>query len=260
MTLEEFVDRLDGQKNYMNGQYRCRCPAHDDRVSSLSVGEDGEKLLIYCHAGCHWNDIIDAMQIDPRDLWIEDNMRVAQTAYNFAPAQPEAIYDYHDENGTIVFQVLRYPGKKFRQRRLTPDGWVFNMDGVKRVPYRLPQLLEAEEVWITEGEKDADRLNELFALLADSLSTSTCLPGGAGRGKFLARYVKYFKGANVYIVRDKDPSGEAYAEEIADALTGVAACVTVVEAKEGNDISNHLDAGLTLDEVEVVESDTVKNR
>ena len=45
---------------------------------------------------------------------------------------------------------------------MVADGWVWNIQGVRRVPYRLPVLLEAiaadEPIYVVEGEKDADAL------------------------------------------------------------------------------------------------------
>lgn len=70
-----------------------------------------------------------------------------------------ATYDYRDENNTLLFQVIRFNPKGFAQRR--PDGnsgWVYNLNGVQRVLYCLPETLKAETVYIVEGEKDADRL------------------------------------------------------------------------------------------------------
>jgi hypothetical protein len=69
-------------------------------------------------------------------------------------------YDYIDERGELLFQVCRYDPKAFSQRR--PDGnggWLNGkgcMDGVRRVLYRLPELLEAvacgHPVFVVEGE------------------------------------------------------------------------------------------------------------
>jgi hypothetical protein len=53
-----------------------QCPAHDDRIPSLSVNrsvvrETGEPtVLIYCHAGCSTvTDILPALGLDPSDLF-----------------------------------------------------------------------------------------------------------------------------------------------------------------------------------------------
>ena len=54
----------------------------------------------------------------------------------------ETIHDYVDEHGVLSFQVVRYRPKAFRQRRPAGNGgWVWNLDGVQRVLYRLPELL-----------------------------------------------------------------------------------------------------------------------
>ena len=69
-----------------------------------------------------------------------------------------AEYDYCDPAGNVRYQVVRKAPKFFVQRR--PDGkggWVWNMEGVEPLPYRLPELLAAPDksVFISEGEKDA---------------------------------------------------------------------------------------------------------
>ncbi len=46
-----------------HGRYgSARCPAHDDRLPSLSLanGHDG-RLLLYCYAGCSFREIIQAL-------------------------------------------------------------------------------------------------------------------------------------------------------------------------------------------------------
>lgn len=66
---------------------------------------------------------------------------------------------YRNEQGHVLFEVLRFPGKDFRQRRPNPGragAYVYKLDGVSRVPYRLPELLRADPsavVFIVEGEK-----------------------------------------------------------------------------------------------------------
>ena len=70
-----------------------------------------------------------------------------------------ALYDYHDADGTLLYQVARSADKDFSQRHPNPDkrsGWEWNLNGVKRVPYHLPQLLAepTAEAFLAEGEKD----------------------------------------------------------------------------------------------------------
>ena len=51
--------------------WTARCPAHVDNANSLSVSEgtDG-RALIHCHAGCQFGDVVDAMGLRVRDLFL----------------------------------------------------------------------------------------------------------------------------------------------------------------------------------------------
>jgi putative DNA primase/helicase len=47
-----------------------RCPAHNDSVNSLSVGEgDDGRALLHCHAGCSFEDVVAALGITVRSLF-----------------------------------------------------------------------------------------------------------------------------------------------------------------------------------------------
>ena len=136
-------------------------------------------------------------------------------------------YDYVDERGELLFQVCRYEPKAFNQRR--PDGnggWVNGkgcMDGVRRVLYRLPELLGAvacgHPVLVVEGEKDVENLRKL-GIAATSNS------GGAG--KWLPDYNEHLRGANVVLVPDNDDAGHKHVQEVGAALSGIAARLRVL--------------------------------
>ena len=60
--------------------------------------------------------------------------------------------DYRDERGNLLYQVVRQAGKRFAQRR--PDGrggWIWGLGGITPVPFRLPELLNAEGVAVVHG-------------------------------------------------------------------------------------------------------------
>jgi hypothetical protein len=146
-----------------------------------------------------------------------------------------------DESGKLLFQTVRYEPKDFRQRQ--PDGkggWIWSLEGVRRVPYRLPELLQSSKqdwVFIAEGEKDTDRLHGLGFI------ATTC-PMGAG--KWSGEYNKYFQGRLVAILPDNDMSGKKHAEQVANSLYGIAGEVRIVELpglSDKGDVSDWLDAG-----------------
>jgi hypothetical protein len=161
-----------------------------------------------------------------------------------------ATYDYLDENGGLLFQVVRYEPKSFLQRR--PDNigdWIWNLDGVRRVLYRLPQLLAADKtttVYIAEGEKAVDKLIEL-GLIATTNS------GGAE--KWRSEYNEYLRGRNVVILPDNDEPGYKHAEQVAASLQNIAASVRVLmlpDLPKKGDINDWLDAGGTVEQLEAI--------
>lgn len=112
-------------------------------------------------------------------------------------------FNYRDADGTMLFQVVRYEPKDFRQRRRDEsreDGWNWSTKGIKQVPYMLPELQEplgnGNIIYIVEGEKVADQMWSLNL-------PATCNAGGAG--KWSDAITPYFAGADIVIIPDYDP-------------------------------------------------------
>jgi replicative DNA helicase len=133
----------------------------------------------------------------------------------------EAIYDYTDENGKLLYQVLRYFGKDFKQRR--PDGssgWAWGLGDVRRVPFHLPKVRHSEFVAIVEGEKDVLTLERLEMI-------ATCNNGGAGN--FKPELAQFFAAKHIGIFPDNDDPGREHAMKVAAILAPVAKSVKIVE-------------------------------
>ncbi len=161
------------------------------------------------------------------------------------PRREVESYDYTDENGTLLYQVIRYDPKDFRQRR--PDGsggWIWNLRGTRRVLYRLPDVLAAvargDRVFIVEGEKDV-------AALEAAGEVATCNAGGAE--KWREEYAEALSGAHVIVVADRDKAGHRHARNVAESVAKAGSSVDVVEPLEGKDAHDHLVAhGRTVEE------------
>jgi putative DNA primase/helicase len=164
-----------------------------------------------------------------------------------------ATYDYKDEAGPLLFQTVRYEPKDFKQRR--PDGrggWIWDLKGVRLVPYHLPELLRRpdETLYICEGEKDVHAL-EALGLLA------TCNPMGAG--KWRDEYARLIRGRRAVIVTDNDPAtdehgkphykGQKHAATAAASLLRHGCEVRIIEPPRGKDAADWLAAGGSLEEV-----------
>jgi 5S rRNA maturation endonuclease (ribonuclease M5) len=238
---ELILDRLDVTSR--NGvKASARCPAHDDRTASLSVTEgDAGKVVVHCHAGCPIDEIVAAIGLNLTDLFPSSN---GHTERRIA-----ALYNYHNADGELAYQVVRYQPKDFRQRR--PDGhggWIWRLDDTPRILYNLPNLTtQTGTVFVTEGEKDADALTAAGYL-------ATCGPGGAGTWNRIANHASdILADRDVIIIADKDPVGYKHARDVAHHLNNVAASITVVEAATGKDAADHLAAGLTVDDLLLVD-------
>jgi putative DNA primase/helicase len=206
---------------HQSGNAAANCPAHADRTHSLSVkfGRNNE-LLVRCHSdqGCSFEAVSEALQRPPKDFFF-------QAEGNYKPSQRiEAIYDYVDENGVVLYQSVRFIPKHFIQRR--PDGaggWINNLDGVRRVPFRLNEIAAAPKdrtVLVFEGERKVE-CAESLGLLA------TCNAGGSE--KWLLEWAPIFKDRPLCIFPDHDERGWRHAATVAKCLVGSAKPLRIVE-------------------------------
>ncbi len=72
-AAEQIIRALGGQWDGTSGT--ARCPAHPDRVPSLSVKDAAGKPLVRCHAGCAQATVITALR--RRGLWARGRLGVA---------------------------------------------------------------------------------------------------------------------------------------------------------------------------------------
>ena len=66
MQMNEFLRLLKGVSG-SSGQYKAKCPAHDDKDPSL--GERDGKILLHCHRGCATESILSALGLGMKDLY-----------------------------------------------------------------------------------------------------------------------------------------------------------------------------------------------
>lgn len=268
MTPESFLDLLEGVRPAW-GYHKARCPAHEDRVQSLSIREGEEWINVKCFAGCTTEEILESLGLTRRDLNLDraaegvhrasdvavplrDGQRQAVTpSYSPRPADLSRfsdVYEYMSDKGEILYLVCRTHDKKFFQATPfpeSPSGYIWGRRGWT-VLYRLPEVLNAvkrgETIYVVEGEKDVHAIKSLGGV-------ATCNPGGASKGesKWKPSYSEALRGARVVIVSDVDEVGKAHAEQIAQALEGIAD-VSLVYPKVGKDAHDHIEAGYGLDD------------
>jgi hypothetical protein len=68
--VNDFLDKLEHVQPSGTNEYTARCPSHEDRTSSLSVGVgDDDRVLVNCFAGCTAEQIAKAVGLEMKDLF-----------------------------------------------------------------------------------------------------------------------------------------------------------------------------------------------
>lgn len=235
MKIESFLALFSNVRKNSNGWQAC-CPAHEDKKASLSISVKEGKILLHDHGGCEPEIILKTVGLKLKDLFLEPKVQPKPAIV--------ATYDYTNEKGETLFQTVRFTPKDFRQRRPNgKGGWEWNLKGVRLVPYRLPDLLKNSQIFIVEGEKDADNLWKHGI-------PATCNPMGAG--KWHIDWSKLFEGKEVVILPDLDEPGRKHAFDVGKKLYGHALHIKIVEIPKKphvKDVSDWFNYGGTKDEL-----------
>jgi hypothetical protein len=249
ILIERLIPELLGEQPIeMAGELKVRCPFHRDTRPSLRINRS--KQSWYCDPCDKGGDCFSFVQAYQNSTFPDALVFLAERAgvtsnTGAVPDVPRrrtevAVYDYRDATGTLIYQTVRSEPKDFRQRR--PDGkggWIWNLEGVPRVLYRLPELAGKDAVIICEGEKDVDRCWSLGL-------PATCNVGGAGKWK--AEYTQQLNAAGAKRVRvtpDNDEPGRDHAHQVARSCHAAGVEVGIVELPglpHKGDVSNFLDS------------------
>lgn len=219
--------RLRGEGNQKTAT-RCAVSAHKPDHWCVSINV--EKQIWHCNDHGDGGSIIDWLMLERNqsDVEVFKSLALEMEKRNLNPTESKkrnpqisGTYDYTDPQGNLVYQVVRYEPKEFRQRR--PDdkgGWIWNMEGVSRLPYRIGETMMATTVVITEGEKDADSIR-LCGM------TATCNVGGAG--KWLDAYSEFLKGKDIIVIPDNDDAGKKHSDQIVKSLDEKALSLKLIQ-------------------------------
>ena len=265
-TFNDIIERTRAKPIGTAGSFSGLCPSHDDNSASMSITMEIDRILLYCHSGCTIDNICLSLEIEQPDLFVSRD----KTQINKVPIPLKLVkkqkrmkadinadskvvffsskhkknvtesvrYSYINADGKTAYHVIRSDPKDFRP--MTPDGFL-DHEGVERLPYRLPELLQGVKdlklIILLEGEKDVD------SAMAMGLIATTFV-GGAG--KWRDEYSEYFRGADVVLMPDNDFPGLKGMTEIATKLYGTASRIRMLELpglgpsqeKHGKDFSD----------------------
>ncbi|MGY8769463.1 MAG: hypothetical protein ACKVH8_13675 [Pirellulales bacterium] len=128
-------------------------------------------------------------------------------------------WSYHDKDGSPVCVIIRYDSptqegdkqdKTFRPVSLKDDRWIIGGMIEPKPLYSLSEVISADQVFITEGEKAADAIREL------GLTATTSMNGAQSPGK---TDWSPLAGKECVILPDNDDAGELYADTVIDLLS-----------------------------------------
>ena len=245
-----FAFRITEGKVPHRGTFTSRCPFHGDRTASLSINLDKGGVW-NCHACNIGGGVYDfERQMFPG----RSNEELWESIYKITGAKPSpqgkftpkgpvvATYEYVAPDGSLLFEKQRHEPKCFTQR--APNGlggWKYSLESVRKVLYRLPEVMAAQVVFVAEGEKDVEALRALELNHNGHRIAATCNFDGAGKWK--DSYSPFFAGKRVVIFADNDEPGRLHAQSIAKSAAQYAESVKIVQLPglaEKGDVSDFL--------------------
>ena len=229
-----------------------KCPSVEHGNMHLCVSLDVDKNVWHCNDCDHGGTVIDWVKIekgmdfkqafeylgggvdnaDTRPEAVTGGPLTLCSGSSAPPTQESKTYSYTDETGKLLYQVVRYEPKTFKQRQPVGEDWKWNLDGVTRVLYNLPEVLKSPTVLLCEGEKDADTLINL-----GYCATTHC----GGSSSWFPAYTDFLKGKDVLIFSDNDAAGDKHYKAVVSSLEGkVNSAKKVNVPKEFKDVSDWL--------------------
>jgi hypothetical protein len=203
-----------------DGELAILCPFHAENTPSCFVNP--KKRVFYCH-GCTARGtltqlIMKVRAVDKGTAWKLVGESSGQTVEFHQPDKnAEAIYSYHDAKRVLRKQVLRYPEKKFKQRRPgRSGGWIWDVKGVPTLLYNLDRLKYASIVCVCEGEKDCESIKAFK--LYDARGGDVVATTSGNAESWRDQLADHLIGKRVVLMPDADEPGERYGVEVEASL------------------------------------------
>lgn len=220
-AYERILDKLEGVKR-TGVKATARCPAHEDSVASLSLKAIEGRVLVYCFAGCHTEDVVTAIGWKMGDLYDDHK---------------GATYEYAD--GVKAKRWYDRDGKK----HFNQTGHISNTNTVL---FRLETVKMAvaagNTVWMVEGEDDVRAL-ESIGLIATSAR--------GGTSSLHKADLTPLHGGHIIAVVDNDDAGHKWAQQLWAMIGGKTSSLRFVKAainRPKSDASDHIAAGYGVDD------------
>lgn len=227
------VAQAYGEK--IDRQYRCNCFLHNDKDPSLQLHRETNTWWCYvCGEGYTPIDFVmkklglsvfDAA----KDINNTLNLGVNVDGFNAENEQLTKVaeYFYRRADESITMKVEKWVKPSTGKKEFYPyalingkyvKGYATKLEPEDCVLYNLPDVLNSDIVYFTEGEKDADTLKKL------GFAGTTTPGGGRGLKSYYKKNKKLFepiKGKKIRIVSDNDEVGSEYSQQILEAIKDI---------------------------------------
>jgi hypothetical protein len=250
---ERFLAHFDGVKRE-GGQWKARCPGHDDHSQSLSIKFDGARALVHDFAGCGAEYLLGRVGLKMADLFFDSP---ANGNGNHPRSKHRITVEELARDKKLPAEFLRSlglkdtargvdipypltdgslaPRQRIRYGLVAKKGSCWDKNEGPVVPYGLDKLAEAREagfVCLVEGESDCWTLwHHGFPALGT--------PGATNTSCLKAEHVSGI--SRVYIIREPDGGGAAFVPGLAKRLVeigwkGPAFVVSLCPFKDPNEL------------------------
>ncbi len=281
VSLEEVLNLLHGVKKVGDNQWQSLCPvpAHDDHRPSfhITLGDDS-RILMHCKSGCSFNDICQALNIEPSDMFSNGSPAVQQSSpkktpwvFNLnkvrSPSEEEIFtfaekrqvehdalckfQPYADQRKPLILVPAYNPSEPAEPcglMRLAPDGGLVTLaNGRQEKSPILGKHGLLGIPWLVEQKPDEIILAEGWrdALAAIALGFyATASSGGASC--FKTEWLPLFKDKIAYLCFDRDTAGDRAETKAVKALNKVARQVKILnlpysmKLDHGNDLHDFI--------------------
>lgn len=224
-VAEAYGSRIDRQ-------YRCNCFMHSDKEPSLQLHKETNTWWCYvCGEGYTPIDfVMKKMGISVFEAAkdINNTLNLGININNFNAENEKltktAEYFYRRADNTVTMKVEKWVKPSTGKKEFYPyaliDGKYIKGYATKLAPedcvlYNLPDVINAEIVYFTEGEKDADTLKAL------GIAGTTTPGGGRGLTGYYKKNPDLFKpilGKEIRIVSDNDEVGSEYIKQVVSCI------------------------------------------
>ena len=221
------MEYLEFYQNFINleragrDEYRGICPFHHDTKPSFYVNAPTGKW--FCQGACkEGGHVIEFIQKYNRVSRIEAIRFIKENYPGLLPPGKESKkeYVYCDRKGRAIYKVIKESERKFPVFVKKGNEWVPSGGDLEKiaVPYNLHRFSESPEIWVTEGEKDAETISSMGYV-------ATTFQGA----NWYDKYARFFTNKHVVIIGDNDEEGEKFVQKVIEGMSNM--CKSIRQVK-----------------------------